>query len=80
MRLELTEDKMSKVVFFCEVMVLLILGVILVCQAQAGEPKILIPETSFNFGLVPAGSVVSHYYLTKNMGTDTLKIKAVSPG
>jgi hypothetical protein len=71
---------MKRVVLFCEVMALLILGAFFVCQAQAGEPKILIPQNSFDFGLVPTGSVVSHYYLTKNVGTDTLRIRAVSPG
>ena len=71
---------MKRVVFFCGVMLLLTLGAIFVYEAQAGEPKILIPETTFDFGLVPAGSVVSHHYLVRNMGTDTLKIKSVSPG
>ena len=48
--------------------------------AQAGEPKLLIPETAFDFGYVPTKSVLSHYYLVKNMGTDSLKIKEVKPG
>jgi hypothetical protein len=71
---------MKRVVFFCGVMLLLTWGAIFVYVAQAGEPKILIPETTFDFGLVPAGSVVSHHYLVRNMGTDSLKIKSVSPG
>ena len=71
---------MKRAVFFFGMMVLMVLGVIFMCQAQAGEPKVLIPETMWDFGLIPAGNVVSHYYLIKNVGTDTLKIEKVRPG
>ena len=50
------------------------------CQAQAEGPKLLIPETDFDFGYAPPKSVLSHYYLIKNVGTDTLKIADVRPG
>lgn len=71
---------MKRVVFFFGMMALMVLGVIFMYQAQAGEPKVLIPETTWDFGLIPAGNVVSHYYLIKNVGTDTLKIDKVRPG
>jgi len=71
---------MRRVVFFCSVLVLLTLGLIFLYEAQAGEPKVLIPEPKWDFGLIPAGSVVSHLYLVKNLGTDTLKIQKVRPG
>jgi hypothetical protein len=37
------------------------------------------PETTWDFGKVPQGSVVSHSYQIKNIGTDTLKIIKVKP-
>lgn len=49
-------------------------------QAQADGPQLLIPQTMFDFGYVPPKSVVSHYYLVKNVGDDTLKIENVKPG
>ncbi len=71
---------MKRLILFCGVLVLLTLGLVFVYQAQAGEPKVLIPEPRWDFGLIPGGSVVSHYYLIKNMGTDVLKIESVRPG
>lgn len=49
-------------------------------QAQAEGPKLLIPETVFDFGYAPPRSALSHHYLVKNVGTDTLKIEKVRPG
>jgi hypothetical protein len=49
-------------------------------QAQAEGPKLLIPQTSFDFGYVPPQSVISHYYMVKNVGEDILKIEKVKPG
>jgi hypothetical protein len=71
---------MKRVVLFCGVLAVVTIGSIFLYEAQAGEPKVLIPETTWDFGYIPAGSVVSHHYLIKNAGTDTLKIKSVSPG
>ena len=51
-----------------------------VSQAQAEGPKLLIPQTSFDFGYTPPQSVISHYYLVKNVGEDILKIESVKPG
>ena len=71
---------MKRLIFLCAVFVLLTFGLILLCEVQAGEPKVLIPEPRWDFGLIPAGSVVSHYYLIMNAGTDVLKIEKVRPG
>jgi hypothetical protein len=71
---------MKRLILFCGVLVLLTLGLIHVYHAQAGEPKVLIPDPRWDFGFIPGGSVVSHYYLIKNVGTDTLKIDNVRPG
>ncbi len=71
---------MKRAVFFCGLILVGAVGLTFLYEAQAGEPKALIPETSFDFGLIPAGSVVSHHYLIKNAGTDSLKIEGVRPG
>jgi hypothetical protein len=46
----------------------------------AGQPKLLIPELTFDFGYTPTKTTISHYYLVKNAGTDSLKIENVKPG
>lgn len=66
-----------KVVLF---LFLVYLAASFVSQAQAEGPKLLIPQTSFDFGYVPPQSVISHYYLVKNVGEDILKIENVKPG
>jgi hypothetical protein len=71
---------MKRVVFFCGVLAVVTVGLIFLYEAQAGQPKVLIPETTWDYGLVPGGSVISHHYLVKNLGTDTLKIQSVRPG
>jgi hypothetical protein len=43
-------------------------------------PKAHFSETMWDFGKIPANSVVSHAYWIKNVGTDTLKILKVRPG
>jgi hypothetical protein len=71
---------MRKVVWLAGVLFILFFSVDLTQSAGAEEPKLLIPETSFDYGYVPPRSTLSHYYLVKNAGTDTLKIKEVKPG
>ncbi|MCD6098622.1 DUF1573 domain-containing protein [bacterium] len=41
------------------------------------QPKIEVPETSFNFGYAPSGYYLLHSYILKNTGEDTLHIKHV---
>jgi hypothetical protein len=71
---------MKKVVWLAGVLFILFFAVKLTQNTQAGEPKLLIPETSFDYGFVPPRCTLSHYYLVKNAGTDSLKIKEVKPG
>jgi hypothetical protein len=71
---------MKKAIGVVTVLLLLCFVVNLAPKALAGGPKLLIPETVFDFGLVPTKSTLSHYYLVKNAGTDTLKIENVKPG
>jgi hypothetical protein len=52
----------------------------IITNVFAGQPKLLIPETTFDFGYTPTKTMISHYYLVKNVGTDSLKIDNVKPG
>jgi hypothetical protein len=70
-------ERAVKVVFF---LFLVCLAGSFASQAQAEGPKLLIPQTSFDFGYAPPQSVISHYYLVKNVGEDVLKIEKVKPG
>jgi hypothetical protein len=74
------EEKMKRAVRLVLVLFLLYLVGSFICQAQAEGPKLLIPETVFDFGYAPPSIVLSHYYLIKNVGTDILKIENVRPG
>ena len=65
---------------FLFVLFLLVWELMTVYDVQAGAPKIQIPQASWDFGYVPAGGVVSHSYLVKNMGNDVLRIQNIKPG
>ncbi|HWR82858.1 MAG TPA: hypothetical protein VN285_06125 [Candidatus Deferrimicrobium sp.] len=43
-------------------------------------PRMVIPESTFDFGFVPQHSVVSHVFWLMSEGDDTLKILNVNPG
>lgn len=47
--------------------------------AKSGA-RLYIEDTSFDFGYIAAGSVVSHSYVFHSRGTDSLKILNVKPG
>lgn len=44
------------------------------------DPRIVIPEKSWDFGYVPQKGTFTHDYWIKNVGTDTLRIIKVRPG
>lgn len=44
------------------------------------EPQLTIPESIFDFGLVPQNSTISHVFWLYSTGTDSLKIANVRPG
>jgi hypothetical protein len=46
----------------------------------ANQPRLEVPEVSFNFGYVPQGASISHTFWLKNVGGDTLRITDVRPG
>jgi hypothetical protein len=74
------EERMKRAIGVVIILFLLYLAGSFIHQAQAEGPKLLIPETVFDFGYAPPRSALSHYYLVKNVGTDTLKIENVRPG
>lgn len=49
-------------------------------QAQRGAPRVVVPESSYNFGSVPQGHRVVHEYELRNTGDGDLTIQRVSPG
>jgi len=71
---------MKKAVSLVIILFLLSLAGSLINQAQAEGPALLIPETVFDFGHTPPQSAISHYFLVKNVGTDTLKLEKVKTG
>ena len=48
--------------------------------SPAKQPRIEVPEVSFNFGYVPQGASISHVFWLRNVGDDTLRITDVRPG
>jgi hypothetical protein len=48
--------------------------------AATAQPKLEVPEVSFNFGYVPQGASISHTFWLRNVGGDTLRITDVRPG
>jgi hypothetical protein len=66
--------------------VTIILLIMLTCAGALAQgtkgsgAKVYIEETSFDFGYIPGGEVVSHSYVLHSLGTDSLKILKVQPG
>ena len=71
---------MKRTVFIATAALLLFLVAFLASSSWADGPRLLIPGTRFDFGYAPTSSKLSHYFLVKNVGTDTLKIENVKPG
>jgi len=77
------EERMKSAIRLVLLFFLLYLAGSFIHQTQADQaegPALLIPETVFDFGYAPPRSALSHHYLVKNVGTDTLKIEKVRPG
>jgi hypothetical protein len=49
-------------------------------ETKSTNAKVFIDETTFDFGYIPGGEVVSHSYCLHSRGTDSLKIFKVQPG
>ncbi len=51
-----------------------------VCSTAFAEPVLTLPEKSFDFGITPQHSFVSHKFLLKSTGDTTLQITRIVPG
>ena len=67
---------MKRIICWTCVATLFILGAGAVCAA----PRLVIPETTFNFGYAPQNAKITHEFWLKSSGDDTLKILKVTPG
>jgi len=60
---------------------LLLISVVVLGQEVKGTgAKLFIDQTTFDFGYVFGGEVVSHSFFFLSKGTDSLKILKVQPG
>ena len=59
--------------------VLLLIVTVAAVAAEAGGPKIVLPEPKFDFGAVPAGHRVEHVFEVRNGGDAVLEIQKVQP-
>jgi hypothetical protein len=59
---------------------LLISAVVFGQEVKGTGAKLFIDQTSFDFGNVLGGGVVSHSFFFLSKGTDSLKILKVQPG
>ena len=55
-------------------------GIAFAQDTKSTNAKVFIEETTFDFGYIPGGEVVSHSYYLHSRGTDSLKIFKVQPG
>ena len=53
---------------------------LLVIGAVQAAPRLVIPETTFNFGYVPQNSKISHVFWLYSKGDDSVQILKVVPG
>ncbi len=63
-----------------KLMVALVLLVFLVAGAAFAAPRLVLPQTEFNFGFVPQNSQITHVFWLYSKGDDSLKIISVKPG
>lgn len=59
---------------------LLLLVVLIAASAVMAAPRLVLPETTFNFGYVPQNAKISHDFWLYSKGEDSLHILKVVPG
>ncbi len=59
---------------------LLVVGLALLITTIQAEPKLELSSKDYDFGFVPQHAKVSHTFMLKSVGDDTLKIVQVVPG
>lgn len=57
-----------------------LLVLMLLASSSMAAPRMVIPESAFDFGFVPQNAKISHKFWLKSEGTDSLKILKVVPG
>ena len=67
---------MKRVKFISAVVLL----VLLLAATILSAPRMIIPESSFDFGYAPQNAKITHVFWVKSPGTDSLKILKVVPG
>lgn len=60
--------------------VCLIVVIVVLAGSLLAAPRLVIPETEFDFGFVPQNSKITHYFWLESKGDDSLKIIQVVPG
>lgn len=72
---------MKKITYLFPIFIFLLLFSLSLAQKKTPiGPKIFLPEKEWDFGYIPQNAVVSHFFLIKNTGDDTLQIIKVRPG
>ena len=74
------EKEMRNSVLIILIATLTLGGIAFAQEAKSANAKVFIEETTFDFGYIPGGEVVSHSYYLHSRGTDSLKILNVKPG
>jgi hypothetical protein len=59
---------------------LLLVFVLVAASAVMAAPRLVLPETTFNFGFVPQNAKISHDFWLYSKGEDSLHILKVVPG
>ena len=64
--------------------ILIIISAIMMLLVISGTaiaaPRMVLPESAFDFGIVPQNAKVSHIFWIHSKGTDSLRILKVVPG
>ena len=74
------EERMKTIPLFALLLLLALPSAIFAQEVKTPGAKVLIEELAFDFGYIPAGSIVSHSYMLQNVGPDSLRILKVQPG
>ena len=59
---------------------LLCAALVWAASAVQGAPRLTMDESTFDFGFTPQNSTISHVFLLRSTGDDTLRILSVKPG
>jgi len=72
---------MRKITYFVPILFLIIIFSLSSGGSESIKgPRIFLPEKEWDFGYIPQGSTVSHFFTIKNIGGDTLQIVKVRSG